>query len=515
MSTPHAALGNAAIARRRGLLYKAAAVQRRPLRLLLLSCVAFAVALPLVALADEPTDATTRAEVAAEAGASTAAAPAEATTDAAVLEAPLMDLEAFARAAERNYPGMRAADARIRAAQAQLDEIWVSPFFQGNVTAGFTFAPEQRGSPIFSPDSQVPVENPWQPVLQFGIEGVIPLWTFGKLGAAREAGRAGVRAAEADRHRVRQQLSYDVRRAYFALQLALDLQQMLSETLPQMRAAMESVEDRVARGDGEVDETDRYRLAAALAEIEARAAQILHLENSSRAALRLLTGVRRFRVPECPITRVDARLLPVDSYVDNALSERPEVRMLEAAVRARESSLDVHRAGFLPDIGLAYMFRTSYAPGITDQTNPFVIDYANYMQLGAGVVMRWSIDLWGNAYRVDQHSALLDDARARSLEARIGLELEVNEAYNAAVEARDRERAYDRGRRETRAWFIAASQGVELGTSEMSDMVDAARQYIMARYSHLQAIHDTNAAYANLERVSTVRVTERWEPVCD
>jgi outer membrane protein TolC len=137
------------------------------------------------------------------------------------------------------------------------------------------------------------------------------------------------------------------------------------------------------------------------------------------------------------------------------------------------------------------------------------------MQIGAGLVMRWSIDLWGNAYRVDRESAQLDDVRARSLEARSWLELEVTEAYNAAVEAREREAAYDRGRRETRAWFIAASQGVELGTSELDDLVDAARQYLTARYSHLQAIHDTNGAYANLERVSTVRVTERWEPACD
>jgi outer membrane protein TolC len=116
---------------------------------------------------------------------------------------------------------------------------------------------------------------------------------------------------------------------------------------------------------------------------------------------------------------------------------------------------------------------------------------------------------------VDRESALVEDVRARSLEARIGMELEVTEAYNTAVEARAREAVYDRGRRQTRAWFIAAAQGVELGTSELDDMLDAVRQYLMARYNHLQAIHDANVAYANLERVSATRVTERWEPACD
>ena len=330
-----------------------------------------------------------------------------------------------------------------------------------------------------------------------------------------EAGRAGVRAAEADRQRVRQQLIYDVRRAYFALTLALDLQQMVSETLPQLREALVHIEDQLAEGAPDVDETDRYRLSAALAEIEARAAQITHLENSSRAALRLLSGQRIFRLPDCPIARVDAHLHPVEHYIAHALSSRPEVHMLAAAMRARESSLDATRAGFLPDIGLAYLFRTSYAPGITDQTNPFIIDSANYMQLGAGLVMRWSIDLWGNAYRVDRESALVTDLQERTAEARIGLELEVTEAYNTAVEARAREAAYDRGRRETRAWFIAAAQGVELGTSDNDNMVEAVRQYLTARYAHLQAIHDTNTAFAALERASAERVTDHWEARCE
>ena len=137
------------------------------------------------------------------------------------------------------------------------------------------------------------------------------------------------------------------------------------------------------------------------------------------------------------------------------------------------------------------------------------------MQIGAGLVMRWSIDLWGNAYRVDRESALVSDLQERTAEARIGLELEVTEAYNTAVEAQSREAAYDRGRRETRAWFIAAAQGVELGTSDMDNMVEAVRQYLQARYAHLQAIHDTNTAYAALERVSAERITDHWEERCE
>jgi outer membrane protein TolC len=485
---------------------------RRPARLLALSLAALACAWPLAAVTIAQEDDEDDVDLGVTAA---DAADGSAPSGSEDEEVPTLDLQAFTHHAEKTYPGLRAAEARIRAAHAQLDEAWVSPFFQGAVTAGFTLAPEARGSPIFSPDAQVPLSNPWQPVVGISIEGLIPLWTFGKLGGLRDAARAGIRAAESDRLRVRNQLLYDVRRAYFALQLSLDLQQMLAEGLPQIRAALQHVEERLAEQDPDVTETDRYRLSAALAEVEAREAQARHLEMSSRAALRILTGVRHFEVPECPLALVDVDLEPLDTYLAHALSDRPEVRMLEAATRAREASLDIARAGFLPDIGLTYRFAISYAPGITDQTNPFIIDPANYMNIGAGLAMRWSLDLWGNAYRVDRESALLDDVRGRSDEARAGLELEVNDTYETVVEALRRAESYDRGRRETRAWFISSAQGVEVGTAELSDMVDAVRAYFTARYGHLQAIADADTALANLSRVSAMQITERWERSCD
>ncbi len=434
---------------------------------------------------------------------------------AAEREPPVRDLAALTKHAERTYPGLRAASARIRAAQAQLDEAWVSPFFQSTVTAGVSVAPEVHGSPIFSPDGQVPLDNPWQPVLGVQIEGVIPLWTFGKLPAARDAARAGIRAAQGDQGRVRAQLLYDLRRAYFALQLALDLRQMLDEGIPPIRQAAERIDEQIADGDPEVGPMDRWRIQAALAEIEARDADVRRLEATARGALRILTGLEEIRIPECPIEPVAIELGPRDRYVHSAREDRPEMRMLEAAVRARQAGVSFAQAGFFPDIALAYRFGTTWAPGITDQTNPFIVDPGNYVSDAAGLVLRWSLDLWGNAYRLDRASALLEDARERSQEATRGIELEVTDAFEAVRAAQSQVETWGRGRRETRAWFIAAAQGREVGTVEPRDLVDAVRAYFTARYSHLQAIHDFNVALANLERTSGREIVERWEPPCE
>src|SRR5690606_37424349 len=249
------------------------------------------------------------------------------------------------------------------------------------------------------------------------------------------------------------------------------------------------LEEQIAEGDPEVDAMDRWRLQAALAEIEARSADIQRLEETARGALRILTGVREVRIPECPIEAVEIELQPLERYARVAAEDRPEVRMLDAAVRARQASLSVAQAGFFPDIAFAYSLGTTWSPGITDQTNPFVVDQANYTSIAAGLVMRWSLDLWGNAYRVDRESALLTDMRERSEEAGRGIELEVTDAYRAVEAASRQVDTWGRGHRETRAWFVAAAQGREIGTVETRDLVDAVRAYFTARYSHLQAIH--------------------------
>src|SRR5690606_25199985 len=104
------------------------------------------------------------------------------------------------------------------------------------------------------------------------------------------------------------------RRAYFALQLALDLRQMLDEGIPPIREAAARIDEQIAEGDPEADVMDRWRIQAALAEIEARSSDVQRLEDTARGALRILTGVAEVRIPECPIEPVEVELSPVERY---------------------------------------------------------------------------------------------------------------------------------------------------------------------------------------------------------
>jgi outer membrane protein TolC len=431
-------------------------------------------------------------------------------------DADVTTLAELTQAAERTFPTVEAAAHAIDAARSRLAEVKVSPFFQMEAQAAFAMTPNAEGTFGFSPDGQLPLDNRWGPAYGVGFTGAIPLYTFGKLRSARTAAQAGIDVAEADRDRTLAHLRFDVRRAYFALQMALDLQQMVSEGRPKLVRAIEWLEERIAQNDPDANVMDKWRLASALAEVDARASEAKRLEVTSRQALRILTGLPRVRVPECPLLAVTVNLEPLQRYMTDSSSLRPETRMLEAASDAREADLTRHRAAFFPDILLAMRADFTWTPGVTNQTSPFVQDPANRRALGAAVVARWSLDLWGNAHRVQRAQSQLAQARAQGEAATKGIRMDVAQTHQEVVDAQRREEAWGGGEREARSWFVAAVQGFQVGTTEPRDLVDALKAYFTARFNHLQATREVNQAVASLERATgRPLVNDRqWEAGC-
>lgn len=412
---------------------------------------------------------------------------------------------------------MRAATHSLAAAEAKLDEATISPFFQFTARGATGLAPDAHGVPGFTPDSQVPTDQSWGPFLSGSVQGALPLYTFGKLSAARDAARAGIRGADLGAKRVRAQLRFDSRRAYFALQLALDTLQMISEGRGKLEKAIRRLQEQVESGDPNIDDFDMYRLEAALAEVDARAAEAHQFETAAIAALRVLTGKPRISIPECPIARVAFEPQGVDAYMDQAHQDRPEIGLLQAAMDARRADLRAQRAGYFPDLALALQASRTVTPGRTDQNDPFIMDAANITLLGAALVLEWDLDLWGNSARVRAAENRLSVAEAQSAQARDGVDLEIAMAHASVLEARAREQAWSRGHQNTRRWFVAAAQGYEVGAREPKDLIDALKAYFTARFSHLQSIHDHNVAVARLEQaVGTNVVTpESWNQSCE
>lgn len=423
-------------------------------------------------------------------------------------------VDEFIQSAVLRYPGLEAAEADIRAAQARLDEARLSPFFQFEGTARFFVAPGAQGTAIFSPDPQIPWSNRWGPGGELGIEGGIPIYTFGKIRAGKKAARAGIKSSESAKELTLNQVVFDVRRAYFGVQLSLDLQALISEGKGPLRNTVEKLRERLEADDPRVKQKDYFRLANALSEIESRESEALRLEASARAALEVLSGIKPAIVPECPLELVRSEVIELGDHVERALENRPELLQLGAAKEARDANLVVKRAGYLPDIILALRASFARTPVITDIQNPFVIDRGNFAGAFFGLIAKWKLDFAGTNARVKTAKAEIESLKAKTAEAKQGIEIEVSAIYEQLQDAKRRVGSWRRSEKEARKWFITSAQGYEVGTMDAREYVDSLAAYFEARSNRLMATAEYNLAVAALEKATNVpMVLEKgWRP---
>ena len=172
--------------------------------------------------------------------------------------------------------------------------------------------------------------------------------------------------------------------------------------------------------------------------------------------------------------------------------------MVEAGIIARQAQVDLARSKYFPDLGLGVSATWSRAPEVADQLNPFVRDDANYLRYGAALVFRWQLDFLAQrgAGRASE-GAGRRAARDRALRLG-GIGVEVETAYAQVVDAQAREQAYGAAQRTAKQWVIAIQQGIDVGTKEDADLVDAAKPWATQRFNHLTSMMDLNVAWSNL-----------------
>ncbi|HEU4532984.1 MAG TPA: TolC family protein [Polyangiaceae bacterium] len=403
--------------------------------------------------------------------------------------------------AEKNHPNILAAEARLRLMRAQLDEAHFAPYSDFTLSAGAGPAPTFRGGQIYTQDREVGLTSSVGMFWRAGVEGTIPIWTFGKITSIWRAAEAQVRVGEYDVRKQRNLVRQDVRRAYFGLQLSRDSQALLREAESRFDKAITTMTRKVEAGDA--DEVELLRLRVARAELGGRAAEAEKYERVALAGLRFLTGVGDgLDIPQKPLRPPKHRLGPVTTYLDAARAYRPEINMARAGVAAREAQADLARAKMLPDFGVTLAATYARAPEITDQLNPFVRDDANFFRYGFAFGLKWKLDFLPAAARARQAEAQLAENKQVYRFALGGVGVEVQTAYANALEARKKFEAYQEASKLARRWLLQVNQGMDLGTYEEKDLVEPSRQYALQRFNYLAATLDYNNAMSNLALVT-------------
>jgi len=399
---------------------------------------------------------------------------------------------------DRNHPNVWAARARLGVVHAQLDEARWAPYWQWSLSVNSGVIPELGGTPFFSQSTPATLaagvgSGSWKPFMQFNVGGAIPLYTFGKISTIQDAAAANVRVNEWDVEKVRQQVRWDVRRAYFGLMLARDGRYLIDEILSHLKKGIDGIKDKLAKSDATVAEWDKLRLEIFLEETRARLGDVTKGEISALAALRFLTGVQEgFDIPDEPLKRPDVPLVSVVQYLEAARLFRPETNMARAGLIARQRLIEHNRAKLYPDIGIGLFASYSTAPNAVIQNTAWIWDALNRFGYGATLSARWNLDLMPQQARVRIAEAQYEETRSLERLSLGGVAVEVEQAYGNVMEAKMREEALDRAEHKAKQWLVTIQDAIDVGAQDERALTEPLRTYAFQRGSHLVALQDVN-----------------------
>lgn len=402
--------------------------------------------------------------------------------------------------ADKNHPNIKAARAKLRFTRAQLDEAHSAPYSLFKLSGGVGVAPEIVGTSAYSPDNDVSLSSGVALAWRINLEGVLPLWTFGKISNLWEAAEANVKVHEAGVEKERDLVRLEVRRAYYGLLSARDGKLLLADVKKTLDDGEKGLEAKV--DDGEADVLDLFKLQTFAAELDVRAAEATKWETVALAGLRFYTGVADFDVPDVPLAPPAHDVLPVEKYLEGASKYRPELAQARYGLEARAAQVKLAESGFYPDIGLGLNLGIGVAPEIDDQINPFTYDPANYLRYGAGLVFQWNLDFVPQEARLRQSKANLAEMKATVELADGGVEAEVRVAHAEVVDWKSRRDAYAKAMSRAKKWLITVQQGIDVGTIDDKELLEPAKQYAVNRFNTMNATMELNLALAKLAKAT-------------
>lgn len=411
-----------------------------------------------------------------------------------------MSLARILELADRNHPNVLAARARLTQVRAQLDEAHFAPFSQFKLTGGVTLAPQLRGNAIFSPNTDASLTSSLGVAWRFGIDGIVPLWTFGKITNLWDAASANVRVHEAGVEKERDGVRYDVRKAFFGLRFARDAKHLLGEVKKELSKAEARAAEAAESDDG--DPIDLAQVQTISAEIEARESEAERYERNALSGLRFYTGVTTLEIDDAPLSAPKHPLGHLTRYLTAARLYRPEVQMARAGIDARTAQVRMARSNLYPDLGILLTAGISAAPEIANVLNPYVSDPGNYFRYGAALVFQWKLDLLPGEARVRFADAQLEEMRATEQLALGGVGTEVEITYDEVIDWKKRAESYGKAVSAAKRWLIMVSQGIDIGTKENKDLIEPAKSYALNKVNQLNALYEYNLAMARLARAT-------------
>ncbi len=327
----------------------------------------------------------------------------------------------------------------------------------------------------------------------------VPLFTFGKIKLAQSLARMGIAASKEKNTQKTNEIILKVKQLYNGILLATELREMLDDALKKIT---EEIDKREAAADA-ADPLELAKLKLTRFEVLKRLGETIRKGELAVAGLRMQIGMDRnfnYQIKDQRLQPVAFELKELDYYLKESKRYRPESRLLDIAVRAKEQEYRLEKRKVFPNLGFGmfYELGTTIDPvanvgATSDFNDPF-----NYTRAGFGFRVKGDLNFVAARAKIKQKQ--LEYYKVSTLKdyAEEGLNLDIQDVYSNAKQSKadldNMEQAY----RLARQVVFLSKTNNDIGVGDKSAYGDALQSYLLMKGRYLESVFNYNNAVATL-----------------
>lgn len=332
----------------------------------------------------------------------------------------------------------------------------------------------------------------------FKVETGAPVSTFGRLKIAKTLADMGVDLKTLEMQKKADEILLNIYKLYNGVLLARELKGLLQQGLDAIQSKIGEMEK-----EENIDQLEILKLKVVLYEAERRYQEAAIKEDIAIATLKVLMGFEDdvdFDLADNSLRQERFVIRPFHAFLEESKSYRPEFKLLEKGVVAKEMQIDLEKKEYLPNLGVGGFFEIGYTPGIRgdeDQNNfdnPF-----NYKRGGLGLELGGSLDFRKTGSKVSQAKADHLKMMAQKRAAFRGLELDLKKSYLELKQHQFMLTRAEQDKKAARQIVFLTKSNLDIGLGEKKDYLDALQSYLVFQGRAYEAIFNYNSAVATLK----------------
>jgi len=285
----------------------------------------------------------------------------------------------------QKHQSLRVSDAQLAMAEALHDQAMSSYWPRVSIEANANRADQDRtftakGDFVLSPTlggATVPLDIKMKlfdrDVVAGSINATYPVFTGLKRPAMIGQAEKGVMIAEQGRRKSSLEVVRDVKKYFYGAQLALQMEQLASDTLERFKALEDLTERLYQNGSLKVRKTDYLRTKTTTALTRSMLHEAEYSRQLAHEALGNAMGQSwdaEYRLVETEMPK--ALTAELKELVEAALQFNPDVQQLKLAVQASDYGITAAQSGYYPMIGIkasAHTLWNDYKDGLFNEDN--------------------------------------------------------------------------------------------------------------------------------------------------